>query len=168
MSRTISALAATGLTLGLIVAVAPTASADERTCRGSLGASTLDNVRVPSGATCTMTGTVLKGTLKVERGGTLKATRIRVNGNVQAEGHRSVTLTSSTVGGSVQLKQGGAISLRSNRVKGDVQLFTNRTGTKTVSSNRIDGNLQCKENRPAPVGSGNVVGGNKEDQCRRL
>ena len=30
---------------------------------------------------------------------------------------------------------------------------------------RVDGNLQCKENRPAPSGSRNVVQGNKEDQC---
>ena len=87
---------------------------------------------------------------------------------MQAEGHRFVTLTSSAVGGSVQLKQGGGTTLRSNRVKGDVQLFTNLSGTKTVSYNTIDGNLQCKENVPAPVGTGNVVGGNKEDQCRRL
>jgi len=33
---------------------------------------------------------------------------------------------------------------------------------------RIVGNLQCKENRPAPTGGRNVVGGDKEDQCARL
>jgi hypothetical protein len=37
-----------------------------------------------------------------------------------------------------------------------------------ISQNRIDGNLQCKENNPAPTGGGNVVQGNKEDQCKRL
>jgi hypothetical protein len=37
-----------------------------------------------------------------------------------------------------------------------------------ISSNRVNGNLQCKENQPAPTGSGNTVGGNKEDQCQRL
>lgn len=168
MFRTISAVAALGLAVGTVVAFAPSAAAEERACRGSIGAVTLDNVRVPAGATCTLTGTVLKGTLKVEKGATLNATRVRVNGNVQAEEHRFVTLRSSTVGGSIQLKQGGGTTLRSNRVKGDVQLFTNRSGTKTVSYNRIDGNLQCKENVPAPVGTGNVLGGNKEDQCRRL
>ena len=31
-----------------------------------------------------------------------------------------------------------------------------------------NGNLQCKENVPSPTGGGNVVQGNKEDQCRRL
>jgi hypothetical protein len=52
-------------------------------------------------------------------------------------------------------------------VNGDVQYFTNR-GTISIRSNRIDGNLQCKENQPAPTGGSNVVQGNKEDQCRRL
>jgi len=48
-----------------------------------------------------------------------------------------------------------------------VQAFQNRGGV-TISRNRIDGNLQCKANRPAPRGGGNIVGGNKEDQCARL
>jgi hypothetical protein len=107
------------------------------------------------------------GTVKVERGATLSADRIRVNGNVQAENHRHVRLASSTVGGSIQLKQGGSASLGANRVSADIQLFTNR-GTQTVSRNSVNGNLQCKENRPAPTGGGNVVQGNKEDQCARL
>jgi len=37
-----------------------------------------------------------------------------------------------------------------------------------VSSNVVDGNLQCKENQPMPEGGGNVVQGNKEDQCAAL
>jgi len=37
-----------------------------------------------------------------------------------------------------------------------------------IARNQIDGNLQCKENSPRPTGGGNVVRGNKEDQCRRL
>lgn len=45
-----------------------------------------------------------------------------------------------------------------------IQLFTNR-GALSVSGNRINGNLQCKENASTPTGGGNVVGGNKEDQC---
>jgi hypothetical protein len=37
-----------------------------------------------------------------------------------------------------------------------------------VLRNRVNGNLQCTESRPRPVGGFNVVGGNKEDQCRGL
>ena len=57
--------------------------------------------------------------------------------------------------------------VRRNRVTGDVQSFSNR-GAQLIARNRINGNLQCKQNVPAPRGWGNVVGGNKEDQCRRL
>jgi hypothetical protein len=132
-----------------------------------LGALTVDNLRVPQGATCTLNGTKVKGTVKVEYGATLQATGIRVVGNIQAEGHRRVNVKSSAVGGSIQLKQGGAADVRFNRVTGDVQSFTNR-GTQWIARNTINGNLQCKENSPAPTGGGNVVGGNKEDQCSRL
>jgi hypothetical protein len=48
-----------------------------------------------------------------------------------------------------------------------VQAFSNSGGV-VIRSNHIDGNLQCKENNPAPTGGGNTVEGNKEDQCRRL
>jgi hypothetical protein len=162
----------TSLIAGVLLAAGlggpATAAAEERTCRGTLGAVTVDNLRVPQGATCTLNGTRVRGTVKVEREATLRASAIRVVGNVQGENHRKVLLRNgSTVGGSVQLVQGGSATLDANRVSGDVQLFANR-GAQSVTSNRIDGNLQCKENVPAPTGGGNVVQGNKEDQCARL
>jgi hypothetical protein len=57
--------------------------------------------------------------------------------------------------------------VRRNRVTADVQSFSNQ-GEQLFVRNRINGNLQCKQNTPPPRGWGNVVGGNKEDQCRRL
>ncbi|HEU4513258.1 MAG TPA: hypothetical protein VFR87_09145 [Nocardioidaceae bacterium] len=38
----------------------------------------------------------------------------------------------------------------------------------TLRGTRVDGNLQCKSNDPAPVGDNNQVQGDKEDQCRGL
>jgi hypothetical protein len=105
-------------------------AAEERTCRGTIGAATVDNLRVPQGATCVLQGTIVKGTIKVERDAVLRAFGVRVVG-------------------------------------GNVQAFQNDGGV-AIFSNRIDGNLQCKENSPRPVGGGDVVQGNKEDQCARL
>jgi hypothetical protein len=180
-----------GLLVGALAAFAalPTsAAAEERTCRGTIGAITLDNIRVPQGASCTLNGTQAKGTVKVERGATLRANNVRVNGNVQGEGARRVDVVGgSRVGGSVQVVQGGAATVADsvitadilydanggflralrNRVGGNVQAFQN-TGGVQIANNVINGNLQCKENRPAPTGGGNRVGGNKEDQCARL
>ncbi len=57
------------------------ASDEERSCRGTIGAATVDNLRVPQGATCALNGTRVKGTVKVERSATLDAFRVRVVGN---------------------------------------------------------------------------------------
>jgi hypothetical protein len=169
-------------------ALPSSAAAEERTCRGTIGAITLDNIRVPQGASCTLNGTQAKGTVKVERSATLRANNVRVVGNVQGENARRVDVVGgSRVGGSVQVVQGGAATVADSfitqdilydanaslvralrsRVGGNVQAFQNRGGVQ-IANNVINGNLQCKENRPAPTGGGNRVGGNKEDQCARL
>jgi hypothetical protein len=187
--RTLIARAALAMSIGVVgVALqAPTSVlAEERTCRGSIGARTVDNLRVPDGATCTLNGTYVKGTLKVERGATLYAYGIRVVGNVQGENSRRVIVADgSRVGGSVQVVRSGVAKVLASRVNGnilfddngglnavrrtvvggDMQAFQN-TGGVRIYYNRIDGNLQCKANSPRPVGGGNVVQGNKEDQCR--
>ena len=171
--------------LGALLA-AP-AFAEERDCRGRIGAIQLDNVFVPDGATCVLEKTRLKGSLVVGTGGKLTAKSVSVNGNVQAEEALKVTITGrSMIGGSVQLVQGyevnvtgakvegtilidentGPVTASRNRVNGDVQLFKNSGGARLVD-NVIKGNLQCKENTPPPTGSGNVAA-SKEDQCARL
>jgi cytoskeletal protein CcmA (bactofilin family) len=173
---------------GALLLPAGPALAEERVCRGTIGARTVDNLRVPQGASCTLNGTYVKGTVKVERDATLRALDVHVVGNVQAENARRVVVRdTSRVGGSVQIVQGsaarivqnritgdilfdeqdGALTARANRIGGDLRAFQN-TGGVTISNNRIDGNLQCKENHPAPTGGGNIVQGNKEDQCANL
>jgi hypothetical protein len=59
---------------------------------GTNGGRTVDNLRVPQGATCTLNGTYVKGTIKVERAATLRAHGVRVIGNVQAENSRNVVV----------------------------------------------------------------------------
>ncbi len=169
-------------------ALPATAAAEERTCRGTIGPQTVDNLRVPDGATCTLEGTRVKGTVKVERAASLTARDIKVVGNVQAENAaKAVVKAGSAIGGSFQAVQGSRAELRSSRIEGDVLLDDNsrplavtrnvvngdvqafqNTGGVEIANNRIDANLQCKENAPPPTGGGNVVQGNKEDQCKRL
>lgn len=150
MKRLLAIAASAALALGGLTLGAPSASADDRTCTGTISGGHVDgNVIIPAGATCTLSG-------------------VTVEGNVQSQGHASVTVRGSTIGGNIQLEQGGAVNLNGNVVDGDIQLFSNRSGAKDVTNNRVDGNLQCKSNTPAPTGSGNVVQGNAEDQCSNL
>ena len=166
---------------------APAASAEERSCRGTIGAITVDNLRVPQGESCVLQGTKVKGTIKVERAASLQASKVSVVGNVQGENARAVLVGNSTIGGSYQVVQGRnagivhsivqggillddntrGLTVRANRVNDSIQVFQNTGGVK-IESNRVDGNLQCKENAPAPTGGGNIVQGNKEDQCASL
>jgi hypothetical protein len=185
MKRTLAILVAAMVTA---MAAPHVAVAEERVCRGTIGARTLDNVKVPQGASCTLRGTKVKGTIKVSKGARLEAINVNVIGNVQGENSRNVIVRkTSRVGGSVQVVQGrkakvasskvngdilyddqsGEVIVRRNRVGGNVQAFQN-TGGVRIRGNVIDGNLQCKENVPAPTGGNNKVNGNKEDQCRQL
>jgi hypothetical protein len=179
---------AAAMTASVLFAGAGTARAEEFRCTRTVGARTLDNVKVPAGKTCTLRGTTVKGTIKVNRNARLFAVGVRVVGNVQGENARRVEVRGgSRVGGSVQVVQGRRafvkrvrvngdilfdeqrrlVEARRNRVGGNIQAFQN-TGGVVIKNNIVDGNLQCKENSPRPRGGGNRVHGNKEDQCRRL
>jgi hypothetical protein len=182
-------LATAGLAIAAALLIPSSARAEERTCRGSLGAITVDNLRVPKDARCELNGTHVKGTVKVQRAARLFARDIKVVGNVQAENARRVVVRGSRIGGSVQVVQGRSALVRGTRIEGDVlyddngsrrgvksidnvvggniQAFQNRGGVR-IADNRVDGNLQCKENDPRPTGGNNVVKGSKEDQCARL
>lgn len=175
------------LTISLLCTGATAALADEYRCTGSVGSRTLDNVKVPDGRTCRLTGTVVKGTISVGSTSTLIADDVRVVGNVQGENAERIEVRDSRVGGSVQIVQGRAAEVRRNSIGGDIlfddqrralvanrnevggniQAFAN-TGGVELRRNRVDGNLQCKANDPRPVGGSNSVEGSKEDQCSRL
>ena len=180
--------AAAGLAACAVALVLPAAAtAEERTCRGAIGAATVDNLRVPEGATCTLRGTQIQGTVKVERDAVLRASGSASSATSRRRCAPRRRARGARIGGSVQVKQGGAARVTGSVIEADIQLdanarrrwcagtpsaarsrsFGNRGGA-TVAGNRVDGNLQCKENEPAPVGGGNVVDGNKEDQCARL
>jgi hypothetical protein len=183
MNRSIATLA-----LAFAAAVSSTAvAAEETVCRGTLGARAFDNIFVPDDASCTLNRTRLNGSIVVGRGASLQANGVRVNGSVQAEGALQVGIgPGSQIGGSVQIKQGGGASITGARISGDLQFEENvlplaatdsliggnlqavkNTGGVTFERNRIDGNLQCKENEPAPVGGRNLAS-SKEDQCEAL
>src|SRR5919106_4692690 len=105
-----------GITAGFVfMSLGPAALAEERVCRGSIGGRTVDNLKVPQGATCTLNGTFVKGTIKVERAATLRAHGVRVIGNVQAENSRNVVVNEgSRIGGSGQIVPGGAARVVGN------------------------------------------------------
>jgi hypothetical protein len=158
------------------------------TCSGlTLGALNLDSVIVPAGATCTLMGTRMIGSVEVGANAKLIADAVSINGNLIADGAAELRITgASSAGGSVQIQRGTLADVSGMRITGNLQLDA-MTGPATLAGNRVTGNLQavgnrggvalidntmggtmqCKENLPAPTGSGNVAT-LKEDQCLGL
>jgi hypothetical protein len=179
------------LTVALILVAIPRVAFADETCTGAIGAVTIDdNLTVPDDATCTLEGTVVEGNIQLESQTTLRATGITVGGNVQTIDGEAIevsihdsdidgdvqvfdssiaTVSNTRVGGNIQYDgNAGDLAVLASDVDGDVQLFDNDGGDKEVSDNTIGGNLQCKDNDPAPWGSNNIVEGNSEDQCADL
>jgi hypothetical protein len=198
------------------------ALADEEICDRDVSGGSFDDVKVPSGATCTLDGSKVKGNVQVESGGALVTTGTRVESDIQADEARYIQILAGTqVGGNVQIKkttgvpplaaanqvcdtkiggdlqldeseapfeigcsggnrvngnlqiddsdvQSGTIVVANNGVRGDLQYKDNRTRSSAdISDNTIGQNLQCSDNNPIPMGSGNVAG-DPDDQCEDL
>jgi cytoskeletal protein CcmA (bactofilin family) len=146
------------------------------------------DLKIAEDTHCTLTNVRIRGDLELGRGSTVIAAELRVDGDIEGKSANVLKLTSSRVDGDIQFEDGGSVEVRQteidgnlqlesnhgslhvegNRVEGNVQVFKNRGGPFTISDNGIGGHLQCKENEPAPIGGGNVVDGEKEDQCRNL
>lgn len=195
-------------------------------CNGVLAAVTVDDVNVLAGASCTLNGTRVRGSVKVAFDGVIIANGARIDGNIQAEDARSVTtaggttvngdvqvkrravarIENTTIGGNLQIEEVGASLVSTDsRITGDVQVtkaeraelarltvngdvqfaenagalrseaavvggnmqIEKNRGGVTLLANRIRQVLECKENAPAPTGSGNSAG-EKKEQCRAL
>lgn len=185
MKQIVLATLAAIMLVAFLLPTGPLVRAEEYVCRNKLGAVRVDNLRVPKNASCLLEGTQVQGTVKVEKGATLRARQVNIIGNIQAEGAAVVQVTDgAAVGGSIQIKQGGAATIdrvqlsgdlqwdenrglliaTRNQVGGSVQVFKNSGGV-AITDNTIDGNLQCKENDPIPTVGNNLVQGSTQDQC---
>jgi len=139
----------------------------EYRCTGTVRAITADNLVVPKGKTCNLLGARIKGGIKVEEGAKLTGSGIYLKGSIQAKKAALVNISSSTIGGSFEMEEGKSAQLNGSTVYGSAKFIKN-TGSLSISNNTIGGNLQCKENSRMPTGAGNLVQGNKEDQCSGL
>jgi hypothetical protein len=109
--RTIAALAAasTALSVVAVLAAAPGASADLITqCIGTGGAVTVPNdLVVPAGKSCALTGTTITGNVSVAAGANLVVDGGHVSGDVRVAADGYLDATNTTIGGPVVLAAGG-------------------------------------------------------------
>ncbi|MHA7646515.1 hypothetical protein [Nitrosopumilus sp. S4] len=140
----------------------------------------------------------IDGDVVVEEGGTLHMVAygesFTVGGNIKADDADKVTLNGIAVNGNIQIKNAeSGVTISSVTVQGNLQLDKNEHHYSVVNSiidgnlqidrntsiyesglynnfagNTVGGNLDCKDNQPAPVNAvfgPNTVNGNKKGQC---
>ncbi|RKF29226.1 hypothetical protein [Micromonospora globbae] len=108
--RTVTKLATvSAVVAGSLLVVAPSAHADLVThCVGTGGAVTVPNdLLVPAGKSCTLTGTTITGNVSVAAGANLVVVGGNVSGEVRVAADGYLDATDTTIGGQVVLAAGG-------------------------------------------------------------
>ncbi|BCJ50864.1 hypothetical protein Asp14428_23390 [Actinoplanes sp. NBRC 14428] len=135
MRRTVASLAlvSTAVLFSTLVA-APGARADLVThCVGTGGAVTVPNdLFVPAGQSCALTGTTVTGNISVAAGANLVVTGGRFSGEVQVAADGYLDATDTTVGGGIELASGGYGVFLKNARSGAVTVRAK--GSSTIDS----------------------------------
>jgi hypothetical protein len=143
----LAALMATAICL----LTASPALADDTPCVGALTGAH-DNVVVPPGAECTLTGAQVFGNVKAQEDARLFAVTNVVRGNIEGDKAEVMDLRNNEVGGSIDVKEGEI-----DDPVDDVQIFGNRLlGNGDIKVEKMVGEIEVGVAR-APGGFGNVV-----------
>jgi len=121
--RTVAKLATVSATVIVaVLTLAPAAKADLVThCVGTGGAVTVPNdLLVPAGESCALTGTTIIGNVSVAAGANLVITGGQVSGRIQVAADGYLDATDTTVGGTVELASGGYGVFLSDAASGTV------------------------------------------------
>lgn len=172
ISALFSFLPATAIVLSL--SVTPTYAVGTTVCTGTLSSGTYQNIKVPTGATCTLNDVTVNGNIKGQAGASLIMSSSVVNGNVKLKSPATIgiggppltgPIIGNTIRGNLYIK--GATSdvlIADNTINGNVKV-RKASGPSVVvgenAQNRIKGNLNVSNNN-SPFGrvTGNVVNGN--------
>jgi hypothetical protein len=175
---------ASGIALITSLAAAPAALAGDVECRGTLTGAVAGNVIVPDEAACTLSGTVIDGSITVKSRATLDAQGIETTGGIQAESPLHILVRQSQIGNNLSVAKAGEpvlrqpedsrVELLGNSIKGDIALKESEStmdiagnttggsiqveknrGPIDISGNMIGNQISCQDNAPPPTGSGN-------------
>ena len=126
------------------------------------------DVQVKRRAITSIVDTHVDGNLQVEEwGASLDVSNAMVGGDLQVKKAEAARIDDATVRGNLQLEENrGSLHVSVSAVSGNLQVVKNRGGVSLLD-NHVEQGLQCDENQPAPVGSGNRAG-ELEGQCTGL
>ncbi|MBB4690035.1 hypothetical protein [Paractinoplanes abujensis] len=168
MRKRFASFAAAGLLAGLIPAVPATAALVTH-CIGTGGAVTVPNdLLVPAGESCSLTGTVVTGNISVQAGANLVVAGGKFSGEVRVAGNGYLDASTTTIDGPVILAAGGYGVFLKDASSGTVTVRAK--GTTTIDSflfvenSTITGNVSAQagevrlDNNTSVTGSLNSTG----------
>ncbi|MFJ8000423.1 hypothetical protein ACIQ7D_25365 [Streptomyces sp. NPDC096310] len=172
--RTFIATASLVASGGLVAFAGSAQAALYTTCVGDGGAVTVNNdLVVPAGKSCTLTGTKVKGTVTVEDGADLVAAGATFNGAVNVGGNAYLDLTDTTVKGALTTRAAFGAHLQDTTVKAGITATEGfvyavdsalggtvraESGELYVSGSTLDGALTGDRNQYTDVYDSTVKG----------
>ena len=139
-------LAAATCILAAVLAVAPTAHAEESACTGVLTGQVAGDVVVPSGASCTLEGAEISGSVTVEPAGQLWG-HGTIGGSVELRADARLGVSDSTIGGDLVCRACRAMSMSfmygiggDVRVTGMTDGYLSWDGVPVAGSVKVTGN----------------------------
>ena len=191
--RAIAVVAIAGCTLATAAIPSTPATAGSlglqlQECIGDIGEVIIkDDLLVPEGATCNLTGTEVKGSVVAGRDAVLTVTnanlrrslqgiegakitvvRTFVLGYTQLDDTRAVEIDDSVLTGEVRaMSTDGRLTLTQSIMKDDVLVIGARGGV-WIKGDIIQGDLDCGDLDPEPNGGSNIVRGEARGQCAKF
>lgn len=139
------------------------------TCQGNIvGQNVAANLVVPAGAKCFLNDTLITGNVQVQRNAILTVQNANIQGRIEtAAGFRRLIVQGSIIGGELRAEGGESFSMNDSQVIGHVRINRN-SGPISIDHVTLNRNLECRNNKVMPTGTGLRVDGRQLGQCSRL
>lgn len=156
-------LTITATTAALLIPTSA-AIADDTRCAGTLGPVVVDNLIVPTGSTCSLIGTQVRGNVRVEPKARLDASRATIAGSLEcarvnpAVSSQHCLLRNETrLRGSVKLMPGATFATNDADIEDDVACDGCRRSDLNFGTT-VGGDVQIKEAQEGSVNTGTFPG----------
>ncbi len=135
----------------------PAAGAGETICVGVLPPGVYDDVLVPEGASCSLSGSTVKGNVKALKGSELISRGNTVGGNILGDYTRNFSLQNDTIGGNIEVVGSNDVGI-CNETLSKGNIFVQKSNPNRLPGNGFvivgRGTIGCPGNT---VREGNVI-----------
>jgi hypothetical protein len=122
-------------------------------CNGGFEGKTYDNVVVPRGGACTLTGSRVKGNVRALKGSYFQATDTVVRGDVEGRAAQTIFVDGSRVHGSVESDRAVQFFVFNSTVAEDIEPERTRQDVQICGNTLRRGNIEVRRSGPGTGGA---------------